>query len=195
MQLPDIRLTSAILQDTVEQGTCPFIEISSDSMAPLIRKGDEIQIEAVILKDLSMGDIVVVEDTIGLLAHRYWLNYSHRGEVNLLLKGDSLKDYDHPISSQNLIGRVIARRRNSRILGLTNGLGARLNGFLYRIDSIVIKPPAEMIDVDQSFNPSRSLQEKADPRVNQLASFFAYIVGHTATRIVDFLNFFVIFAQ
>lgn len=195
MQLTDLKLTGAILQEVLEKGSRPFLLISSDSMAPLIRKGDEIQLEVISPEDLFVGDILVVEDDAGLLAHRYWHTFSNGEQTTLLLKGDKLREYDPLLSSENLIGRVIARRRKSRTLPIANGIGAWLNQFLFSLDRIISQSQFRMIDGHQFSRFSKASRKEAPPLANRLTSFCVYIVGYTATKIVDCLNILMYFSR
>ena len=141
-----------MLCQSLQEGVRPFLTVTSNSMFPLIRRGDEIQLAQADQNELDLGDIIVVEDDGGFLAHRYWSSFSSDGDNYLVLRGDRLKTFDPPYSASQFIGRVVARRRNNLILDLSHGIGRQLNTQLGRIAALTVPPPSP-----PSIEPTASL--------------------------------------
>jgi signal peptidase I len=136
----NLSVTTELLIQSLQEGARPFLTVTSNSMTPLIRQGDEIQVALTNQQDLDVGDIIVVGDAGGFLAHRYWSTFSSDGTSYLVLRGDRLKNFDPPYPAAQLIGRIIARRRNKRTLDLSHGIGRRLNLLLKNLAAFAVPP-------------------------------------------------------
>jgi len=97
------------------------------SMWPLLRTGDWIRIEPTMTASLSRGDIAVVHDERGVVAHRVV------SVEPLILRGDRLAANDPPYDPSALVGRVRALRRGPLAIDLDGVLG----GALSRLSAIV----------------------------------------------------------
>jgi hypothetical protein len=64
-----------------------------------------------------------------LTTHRYW----GEAQGRLQSRGDRSGAFDRPWAPQTLVGRVVVRRRAGRAFWLDEGVGRRLNGYLYRL--------------------------------------------------------------
>jgi signal peptidase I len=134
----DLSVTTELLIQSLQEGARPFLTVTSNSMTPLIRQSDEIQVALTNQQELDVGDIIVVGDADGFLAHRYWSTFSSDGASYLVLRGDRLKNFDPPYPAAQLIGRVIARRRNKHTLDISHGIGRRLNLLLKDIAAFAV---------------------------------------------------------
>lgn len=132
----DPPLLAALLRDALRQGKEPMLTVTSDSMAPLIRRGDQIRLAAAAPTDLQPGDIIVIGGRHELLTHRYWGRLGDGPDAPLLTRGDRPRDYDPPAPVDQLVGRVVARRRAQRVLPLCSGAGEWLNGRLARLAAL-----------------------------------------------------------
>jgi hypothetical protein len=122
-----------LLLEALERGQLPFVHLSSDSMAPLFRRSDQIQLGQVDPGGPSVGDIVVTGAIDDLLAHRFWGAQVLDGNPYLLTRGDRLAHYDPYTPETQLRAIVIARRRSGRTLSLQTGPGAWLNRTLTKL--------------------------------------------------------------
>lgn len=111
------------------QGRIPFLEVTSNSMSPLLRRGDEVGLAPVQPEHLQRGDIVTFVDGDHLTTHRYWGQAAGR----LHSRSDRSGAFDRPWRPEALVGRVVVRRRAGAGLWLDVGAGLRLNRFLYRL--------------------------------------------------------------
>lgn len=125
-----------LLLDGLDQSQLPFVTVRSDSMAPLLRRGDQIQLGPIGVERLIIGNIVVLGEPEELLAHRLWGVEQLGEDVFLLSRGDRLAYYDPLTPSSQLRAIVIARRRSGRLLRLDHGSGAWLNHRLTQLSHL-----------------------------------------------------------
>jgi hypothetical protein len=104
------------------------LTVTGGSMRPLLRRGDQITLSILPADRIKVGDVVTVGTPSGFLTHRF-LGYVP-GSDELLLVGDRRAHLDPPFPCEDLVGVVISRQRNGRILDLTSGNGKLLNGRL-----------------------------------------------------------------
>ncbi|MCI0396967.1 MAG: signal peptidase I [Chloroflexi bacterium] len=120
-------LLAELLRETMARGQLPFLTIASNSMAPLVRRGDQIGIAPARPEELQPGDVIVVMGQGELVTHRYWGCLEQNGRRRLVTRGDRQRHFDRPVAEASLVGRVVARRRQNRLLSLSEGPGRRLN--------------------------------------------------------------------
>jgi hypothetical protein len=122
-----IGAVSEALRASLKQGRMPFLEVSSNSMAPLLRRGDSVGLAPA--RQLRQGDLVTFLDNGHLTTHRFW------GETAQLMvsRGDRSSAFDRPWAPDALLGRVVVRRRENRSLALDHGPGERLSQRLYTL--------------------------------------------------------------
>lgn len=119
-----------LLHQSIAAGQNPAITLTSGSMAPLLRPGDQIVLRETAVANLQPGDIVTLHDPIGLLTHRFW----RADNQHIWTRGDRPLSFDPPADHEQLIGQVIARRRHQRQLDLTTGAGNWLNRHLTKLN-------------------------------------------------------------
>jgi hypothetical protein len=124
---PGPGLLAEMLRQALSKGKQAQLTLDSDSMAPLLRQGDRLLLQSVRVEELQIGDIVVIADSSGLLVHRFWAYRDPLRPVELVLRGDSLSYFDRPVPGTNLLGIVVARLRNGRILALDRPPGRQLD--------------------------------------------------------------------
>ncbi|MDX1615363.1 MAG: S24/S26 family peptidase [Candidatus Promineifilaceae bacterium] len=167
------------LRLTLQQGGRPFVRVTSNSMAPLLKKGDFAQIAAVDVTDLHDDDIVVFAHQESLISHRLWRRVGAANET-LLTRGDRLDHFDPPHSTKDVLGRVIARRRDGRILNIQHGIGRqarKMTGHLARFELRLA--PAQPHRVQQSEKLGQGDQGVAARQIGQWAHF---LLGQTVYR-------------
>lgn len=126
MRDENIPALAELLRESLANGRQPLLTITSNSMAPLLRKGDQIILAGTHHTQLKPGDIITIENAQSLLTHRYW----HHQKQHLITRGDRPLHFDPPIPIENLIGHVITRKRDQKALNLDVGLGKWLNKHL-----------------------------------------------------------------
>jgi len=103
----DVRLIMEVLRKG-GRSTC---RVDGNSMRPLIRLGDRVEVVACKFSELRLGDVVMVASPNGLLIHRLLLVVP--GSGLLVTKGDALARLDPLISPDLLLGRVCSVQRES----------------------------------------------------------------------------------
>jgi RimJ/RimL family protein N-acetyltransferase/translation initiation factor IF-1 len=89
------------------------------SMYPIIRPGDVVQVRPVEWTALRRGDILYYERECRLVAHRVMVP-AFDDAAPIIAKGDTLENFDPPILPEQLMGRVEALERGSRIISLVD---------------------------------------------------------------------------
>jgi signal peptidase I len=139
-------LLADLLRQAMNEGKSPFLTVISNSMSPLIRRGDQIRLGPTTAESLNPGDIIVFLGPANLITHRYWGCYAENSETCLVTKGDRPQHFDQPFTQGNLVGQVIGRRRKQQLLNLSAGAGKWLNNHLAALAKLEIrlfsKPPA-----------------------------------------------------
>jgi hypothetical protein len=183
----DKEIITEIVAQALKQGQRPFVTVSSNSMVPLLKVGDDIQLAPASVQDLTPGELVVLETRDGLLAHRFLGLDSSQEKPILLTKGDRLEKLDPPIFSDKLIGRVISRRRFRRAIYLDRGFAKFINHLLYLLSRGDIKTRDIPFKAQQPFpNPEVERGDKPkDLSGRRLFTRFRYIIAILLTTLVD----------
>jgi signal peptidase I len=132
-------LLADLLREALKEGKSPYLTVISNSMSPLIRRGDQIQLAPTTSDELKPGDIIVYQGPANLITHRYWGFLSENGRRQLVTRGDRPQHFDTPITPASLIGRVTARRRKKQLLNLAGGIGKWLNHHLAKLAQLEIR--------------------------------------------------------
>lgn len=100
------------------------LRVFGTSMAPAMLPGDLVTIRRAAPEEVSAGDVVLFLKDGRLFVHRV---VSHKvtaparndyGEAHLITRGDRLRHNDPPVSSQELLGRVVCVERDDRRIDL-----------------------------------------------------------------------------
>lgn len=158
MNSQNLQNVAALLREALSQGKTPYLTVTSNSMSPLLRRGDQIGLSACHLQNLKPGDLIVLNDGDQLTTHRFWGTYERDGNAWLLTRGDRPLKFDPPWPAGQYVGQAIVRRRGNRALWLDRGAGrwlnARLNQ-LARLEGALFGHPT--VNIPQ---PSRSLLQR-----------------------------------
>ncbi len=123
-------LLADLLRQGLHQGQKSQLEVSSNSMAPLLRRGDRVILEAVTPEQLAPGDVITLADLTGITTHRYWSKTAVTDPPRLLTRGDRPLVFDPPWPPEALVGRMVGRSRRTKSLWVTSGAGRLLNRHL-----------------------------------------------------------------
>ena len=102
----DTNALVTLLRAGMDRGHFPCLTVTSHSMMPLLRVGDQVCLEPVSIEQLQAGDIITIATASGLLTHRY---YGRLPPQQHLTRGDRPLHFDSPWPAQALVGRVIRR--------------------------------------------------------------------------------------
>ncbi len=109
-----------LLRQGLAEGKETAVFLSSHSMSPLFWAGDQILLAAATPEQLALGDIITLAEANGLVTHRYW---GKTGAGELLTRGDRAMTDDPAWPIEALVGRVVGRKRGSRVLHFGWGRG------------------------------------------------------------------------
>jgi len=131
-QMTDIEpsVLTELIRQSLNQGKTAVLTVTSDSMAPLLRQGDQVFLKRAPLEQLRAGDVVTITAAADLLTHRFWGVAEENGVITLRTRGDRPLLDDPARSPADLLGRITARRRRGRELSLERGAGGWLNRHL-----------------------------------------------------------------
>lgn len=139
MSQVDPALLADLLRQAMDEGKFPYLTVISNSMAPLIKRGDQIRIGPATAESLQPGEIVVFLGPAQLITHRYWGYLSQSDQTSLVTKGDRPQHFDEPFHPANMVGRVLGRRRDQRVMSFRTGIGGRLNSHLANLAKLEIR--------------------------------------------------------
>jgi len=177
-----------IVRRSLDEGQQPFFQVTSNSMSPLIRTGDDVQIAHQEVDQLTIGDILVIVDESGLLTHRLWQIISISGNRHVLLRGDRLNTYDPPYLVDQVIGRVIARRRDNHVLDLTAGLGRVLSFWLFKFASLTNPPIPYSPDIQALVRIPVSSDRVSTSPFHRFRNRFLLVAATALTSLIDLMN-------
>ena len=109
----------ALSKSILEEGKKVKITVNGTSMYPLLKDGDQVEIEKTPLEALKIGDIVVFENLNRWLAHRLIKIKKNDGRFTLITKGDSCIKFDAAIAEEAYIGKVTAFYRADNKYGIS----------------------------------------------------------------------------
>jgi signal peptidase I len=107
-----------IIREKIALGEEPFLTVTSGSMRPFFNSGDKIMVKGCSPEGLSRGDIIIYEEDYSLYAHRFLYKKLINKSTWLVAKGDYCRSMDRPFSSEFLLGRVIAIKKNQQRINL-----------------------------------------------------------------------------
>lgn len=120
-----------MLQKGLAHGRLMTVTVNGRSMMPLLQPDDQIVIAAVQLDQLAIGDIITILHQNSLLTHRFWGSSVGPDDlVYLHTRAERPFPQDPPTPIYNLVGRVVQRKRNMRVLNLQTGKGRWVNRHL-----------------------------------------------------------------
>lgn len=125
-----------ILKEALANGRQPHLAVTSNSMTPLIKTGNQICLAKTTPSQLLPGDIITIEKESYLLTHRF---YSLSDTNRLITKGDRPLQFDPPAKESKLIGKVIAIQQNGNYLPLDQGSGKMLNQHMHWLAKVETK--------------------------------------------------------
>ncbi len=104
MQPASAEMTVPFVVDTLARERAVWVRERTDSMAPLVRAGDRLQLASADPRHVHAGPLVAFRSGAALVVHRV-LACSAAGVVT---KGDALAHRDHPVPWDAVVARVIA---------------------------------------------------------------------------------------
>jgi len=127
--------SKALVEDVVRSFGEVRLRINGTSMVPAMLPGDLVSVRRASLDQISAGEVVLVLQNGQLFVHRVVARIvlsapGNPEEPCLITQGDRLRHDDPPVSSRELLGRVVSIERDNRNVELaphgSNSLFARL---------------------------------------------------------------------
>jgi len=117
-------LQRELAADTLRSAGLLRLRVKGWSMVPTVWPGDTLVIEAVDRRAVCSGDIVLFARHQRFVAHRVVeKNSSGRG---IETRGDAMRQMDAPVSSRELLGRVVSIERNGKRITPSRELNATI---------------------------------------------------------------------
>lgn len=97
----------ALVQSLLKQGITVRIQVSGDSMQPLLKGGEIVEIASLFGCNPQFGDVLFLCDRQGNpLVHRLIWRRVQNGTLHLLTKGDACVSFDGFSPADNVLGQV-----------------------------------------------------------------------------------------
>jgi|SRR5579862_1535671 len=133
--IASIELACGLTEEVVRTFGEVRLRVFGTSMVPSILPGDLVCVHRASLRDISSGEVVMFVRNERLFVHRVvdrqLMAYSDSPrESCLITRGDRLLQNDPPVSSLELLGRVVSIERGSRKVKLPD---ARTNSLFVRL--------------------------------------------------------------
>jgi hypothetical protein len=110
-------IIAELYREALRKGQPLWFRVSSGSMHPLLRVGEEVFIAPATDGDLQIGEIAAFETDAGLVIHRIVQRLSDRGGIRLIEMSD-VHLHAGRVESGAAIGRVVAIGRGKRHIDL-----------------------------------------------------------------------------
>jgi hypothetical protein len=156
----DTDLFSDMIQETLNRDHSIRFRAPGDSMYPTICDGDVVTVMPIDTASITIGDIILYRHRSGVTAHRV-MRILKRSEKNsrsglkgpqdrsssetldFLLRGDAAINDDAPVSSQQILGKLVSIERNGRRMDpycRRIKLHYKIRRFGCRIKRILLRP-------------------------------------------------------
>ena len=123
---------TGLVEDHLTNGETIRFRVTSNSMAPLIQRGDTIFVENVPPVAYRIGDVLVIRRERDYLTHRL----IHKAEAEWLTKGDNTLHPDPPVAPEAIIGRVTRIQHEDSLLDLQTAQQRRFASLLARLSRL-----------------------------------------------------------
>lgn len=124
-----------LLREVAIQGNVLRARSLGRSMQPLLYSGDLLFIEHQDFHHLKAGNIIFFRDKNGsYVIHR--LVRKSKSSENLITKGDNSRKFDDPLTSEQIIGKVIEIRRHNKKLYLDKWPVSVISYFVSQISKL-----------------------------------------------------------
>jgi signal peptidase I len=129
------KASKALVEEVVRSFGRVCLRVLGTSMAPAILPGDLVSVRRADLDEISAGEVVLFLQNGRMFVHRVVSrnvasSAGNSEESCLITRGDRLRHDDPPVSSKELLGRVVSIERDNRNVELaphgSNRLFARL---------------------------------------------------------------------
>lgn len=106
-----------LFQTILKSGSGLRVRATGSSMTPFIRNGEVVTIRKTGQSSLRRGDIIFYRNSQGLPVLHRLIRRDSKAH-SLLSKGDALRYFDKPVSSEDVMGRVCLIEKGRTFAGL-----------------------------------------------------------------------------
>jgi hypothetical protein len=142
MQPASAEMTPSFVVDTLARERTVWVRECTDSMAPLVRAGDRLQLASADRRLIHPGTLVAFRSGAVLVVHRVLTC----GAAGVVTKGDALEHRDRPVPWDAVVARVIAVAHRDRVRMLDRfpwpALGRALAASSRVAEAVAPSPPA-----------------------------------------------------
>lgn len=108
-----------VVESLLAEGFRVRFRAEGRSMQPAVRDGECIVVAPVVARDVARDDVVLSETWRGPVAHRVVaITTTSDGARRFVLRGDASLECDRPVSSAEVLGRVVGVERAGRLRGV-----------------------------------------------------------------------------
>jgi signal peptidase I len=118
---PPSDIIGSLFIQAVRQGQSLWFRVVSDSMLPLIRRGDSVFIQPATAQEIRVGDIAAFESSGDLIIHRIVNTQQAKGSIRLLQLSD-VELLPSWVKEQAVVGKVVLVRRQQRQIDLRRSI-------------------------------------------------------------------------
>jgi len=188
--LTQIQLTKDLLIDALTDKRQAKFMVTSNSMAPILRPGDQVIVEGKKEIVLHRGDIVVFSRSADLMTHRL-VTFDDEGWF--VTKGDNHLYLDPPIVIVDILGRVTKIIKREKVIDLKKmewvtinrviGWCGRLMSSLHRFYESVKRYQAERNSIIRDGRISGEVDENYCAFIHRLLWFPYRFITRTVIRV------------
>jgi signal peptidase I len=113
----DSIVIAALYIEAVRKGQPVWFRVTSGSMHPLLRVGEQVRIEPATAEQIQLGEIAAFETGEGLVIHRIVQRVQKSADIRLSEMSDVHLRVG-PVDSAALVGRVVAIRQGNKRIDL-----------------------------------------------------------------------------
>jgi signal peptidase I len=108
------------IHDLVHCGRSVNLQVSGDSMKPILEEGDQIRIEPIKPHQARRGDILTYQYETKLVTHLlcYSLGLGHR--KLMFFRGWANNFFDYPVKQNQVVGKAVAIKRDGKWAAISN---------------------------------------------------------------------------
>lgn len=110
------KLFRNISAELLQSGYSIEFQANGQSMYPTIKDGEMITVQPVTTSSIRPGDVVLYCNETGVIAHR--IVGVRQQEHMWLLRGDASRTLDEPVSTHQILGKVISTQRGDKKIAL-----------------------------------------------------------------------------
>lgn len=127
-------VVASLIKEAAELGQSPSLTVISNSMFPLLKKGDCVVLTAIKFETLKKGDIITLWNGDALLTHRI----VSIGNGNIQTRGDQNLSNDPKLPGQIILGKVVKIKphHKNKFVDLTTGRGLTVNRLIEKLSCL-----------------------------------------------------------